>query len=229
MNTDRHDEPGDRKLDELLESYNQPPAAIDGLARERMWQRIQAARAGAIRSRHRRSPTPRPQWGKGKLWWPVTAAALLVLGLAIGRQLPDDAKLRGEEEPAEVTTGERWSQPTAEALFRLVAQQVLRRSETLLTEYRHAEAEPLAAPSATDWAGQLLVQTRLLIDSPAAKEPQLRQLLRDLELILAQIVQTTDESSPEDRAWIREGLARRSILLRLRNELAPAVNAPKGA
>ena len=39
-----------------------------------------------------------------------------------------------------------------------------------------------------EWAGGLLLQTRLLLDSPVADDPEMQELLEELELVLAQIV-----------------------------------------
>jgi len=54
------------------------------------------------------------------------------------------------------------------------------------------------------WARQLLSNTRLLLDSPVANDPQRRPLLEDLELVLVQIVQLSPGSTSQDRDLIEK-------------------------
>ena len=65
-------------------------------------------------------------------------------------------------------------------------------------------------------ADDLLTSTRLLLDSPAAKDPVTRGLLEDLELILVQIAQLSVEPGDEDVALVTEGMEQRGLLPRLR-------------
>jgi hypothetical protein len=67
------------------------------------------------------------------------------------------------------------------------------------------------------WARDVLGSTRLLLDSPAAEEPQLRRLLGDLELVLVQLVQVTGGTlTEEDQLLIDRALGERDLLPRLR-------------
>ena len=81
------------------------------------------------------------------------------------------------------------------------------------------------AESYTDRAAGLLTQTRLLLRSPAAEDPELAPLLRDLELALARIVQMAARPQPVDhvgpeRKAFEDGLERKAVLPRIRDLLA---------
>ena len=71
-----------------------------------------------------------------------------------------------------------------------------------------------------DWAGELLTTARLMMDSPAGNDPQLRQLLEDLELVLAQINQYASQQSDDELDLIEDGLEEQDLMLRLRAALS---------
>jgi len=103
------------------------------------------------------------------------------------------------------------------APYRVLTAQHLAQAEALLTGFR-AEA-PGGGGAAADamWARDLLSTTRLLLDSPAARDPERRRLLEDLELVLAQLVLLPRADSPEERALIDRALRRGDVLTRLRS------------
>src|SRR2546430_14549140 len=80
-------------------------------------------------------------------------------------------------------------------------------------------------------ARDLLATTRLMLDSPAAKDARLKGLLEDLELVLAQIAQLPASGDREDVQSINQGLDQRSVLLRLRtaNPAGPGPVRTQGA
>ena len=73
-------------------------------------------------------------------------------------------------------------------------------------------------------ASRLLSTNRLLLDSPAAADPEMRRLLEDLELVLAQIAQASAEQGTDPTEFILHALEENSVLLRLR----AAMPAPLG-
>jgi len=75
------------------------------------------------------------------------------------------------------------------------------------------------------WARQLLSNTRLLLDSPVANDPQRRPLLEDLELVLVQIVQLSPGSTPQDREMIEKTLRQDHVMTRLRTAIPAARSA----
>jgi hypothetical protein len=70
-------------------------------------------------------------------------------------------------------------------------------------------------------ASDLLTRTRLLLDSPAASDPQMRNLLEDLELVLVQIVRLQDtHASQTELDLINRALQQRDVIPRLRTVAA---------
>jgi hypothetical protein len=69
-------------------------------------------------------------------------------------------------------------------------------------------------------AGDLLARTRLLMDSPAANEPAMRNLLEDLELVLAQVVRLRGTGTRTDLDIINRALEQRDVIPRLRTAVA---------
>lgn len=184
----------DELLDRLRDEHNVPPPT----PRDAMWARIETAR---------RTRRARPRWRPAH-YWPVAAAALLLLGIGIGRSLrpstPGPIATRNAEEP------ERW--PRADP-YALVAARHLDRAEALLTHFESGDATSISQVQLARWARELLDDTRLLLDSPAVDQPTMRSLLADVELLLALIVQT--DLSDDPRA-VANGLRNSGLLERLR-------------
>lgn len=203
MNDDRFEE----LLREAGRDYHRPPQT----PRDEMWTAIVAER----QRRHaaRRVVPLRPVWR-----WGLGMAAVFVLGIAIGRWLrPGD---RGAFSPI-VATGS-----TGDVAYRVAAAQYLGRTEALLTGFRvDAQTGELHAQFVAQ-ARDLLTSTRLLLDSPASKDPRLKPLLEDLELVLAQIAQLPASRDTGDIRLINQGIDQRSVLTRLRTAL-PAGPSPE--
>lgn len=170
----------------LRDSYNAPPET----PREEMWAIVEAsleARRGAgassgakvipletIRARR----TPAVHRGLG---WGVAAAALLILGVGIGRM-----SLRT---PAPTAGAVDVPDPTA---LHVAALEHLGQTESLLTVVRADARSGRLDPQVGPWARSLLAETRLLLDAPDERDPAMKELLQDLELVLVQIVGVTD-------------------------------------
>jgi hypothetical protein len=117
---------------------------------------------------------------------------------------------------------------SAQALYRVAATQTLVQAEALLTSYRADEGsrDPLAMQQAARWARDVLSSTRLLIDSPAGRDPQMRALLGDLELILAQLVQLSGTPlQANERDLIERAMRERDLLPRLRSAVPAGLAA----
>lgn len=69
-------------------------------------------------------------------------------------------------------------------------------------------------------AAELLTRTRLLLDSPAANDTQMRGLLEDLELVLAQVVRLQDAQDKTELDLINRALEQRDVIPRLRTAAA---------
>jgi len=202
----------------MAPTLNAPNAA----PRVEMWAAIQAARRTAV------APPRRKPW----LLMSAIAAALL-LGVAIDR-----VALRGTSAPPAPVAAlpAPPSEPSdASRLYRMAATQTLTQAEALLTAFRASEAPrqgPVEMRQLGTWGRQVLGSTRLLIDSPAGDDPQLRALLDDLELVLVQIIQLSGaELDPTDRELIEGALERSDLLPRIRTAVpagGPGADAVSG-
>jgi hypothetical protein len=62
--------------------------------------------------------------------------------------------------------------------------------------------------------------TRLLLDSPAASDPRLRDLLEDLELVLAQVARLRASPHAEELTFIAAAMDERDVVPRIRTAAA---------
>jgi hypothetical protein len=101
--------------------------------------------------------------------------------------------------------------------YRVATMQHLVATEALLIALRSDARTGRSDTTIATWAGDLLGTTRMLIDSPAAKDPQLKQLLEDLELVLAQISRLPGaRGEAADLGIIDDAVRHRQIMTRLR-------------
>jgi len=105
----------------------------------------------------------------------------------------------------------------ASALVRHTASTLFARADVLLTDLKVSSCDAPDEGPVTAWATSLLVQTRLLLDSPLADDAETKILLQDLELVLVRIagLSTTDCAADVDR--IRRDMDRNATLDRLRH------------
>lgn len=209
---DQADERFERLLREAAQDYHRPPAT----PREEMWQAIAARRA----ARQRRTAAWRPV-----LRWGVGIAAVLALGIGIGRMTAPPLRT-GPTRVAVTPGGDR--EPLA---YRVAAAQYLTRTEALLTGFRSEAPSGQADAQFARQARDLLGATRLMLDCPAGRDPRLKGLLEDLESVLAQIAQLPPSGDREDVKLINQGLEQRNVLLRLRtaNPSGPGPVRTQGA
>ena len=196
------------------EAYHAPPET----PRDEMWTVIQAARAADVTPIQRFRPRP---------WWAAVAAAL-VIGVMLGRgslggpeEAPTVAGTDAEAPGAVAGPGTMDGESVVPRSYRVAAARHLNRTEDFLTMFRvDARADQLDTDLGP-WAKRLLTDTRLLLDSPAGGDPELRRLLSDLELVLAQIVQLR-AGDPDEVEIIDEGLESNQLLFRLKAAQAAA-------
>jgi hypothetical protein len=120
---------------------------------------------------------------------------------------------RGTSTPPSSGTG-------ASSAYELTAVHHLSEAEALLTSFRtRTTADQQMDAQLGTWARELLSNTRLLLDSPVANDPQRRPLLEDLELVLVQIVQLSPGSTPQDRELIEKTLQQDHVMTRLRTAI----------
>lgn len=185
--------------------------------REEMWARIEQARRFR-RSAQRQQPRIGP-W----IRWGAPLAAALVLGIGIGRFTQTGEAPAPVARDAGVPAGSE-VRSAAELPYRMVAVQHLDAAEALLAalpeDARRGRADEVAV-----WARELLVSTRLLLDSPAAEDPQLARLFQDLELVLAQIASLSGPHTEGEIRLIEDGIQENDVLIRLRAATRERPNA----
>jgi len=207
----------DKEFDELVDAmktHHNPPPVVP---RDRMWDRIEAARSAELPARRRR-------WNGWQIG--LATAAVLVLGIALGRlsERPDTAQMvadTGSSSPAEATVPVTVApRDEATALVRHAATNLFNRANVQLTDLKISScADPGRAPVPA-WAGGMLSQTRLLLDSPLARDAEMKTLLLDLELVLARIAGLSSEDCTRDVDRIRRDLDDNATLDRLRHAAA---------
>ena len=112
--------------------------------------------------------------------------------------------------------------------YRVATVQHLGQVEALLTAYRAEPGADTASIAATDaWARELLSTTRLLLDSPAAADPQLGPLLGDLESVLVQIVHVPTARAARERQLIAQSLDQSQLMTHLRAVVPSGPAAPQ--
>lgn len=198
----------DQVLSALPREFNDPPPP----PLEEMWAVIEAEhfKSRATTSLRARSLSLAP--------W-LAAAATLVLGIGIGRNLPTgETEASQQTASAEVTTqGAAQPQNVSPAVdaYRDQANQYLGQTAALLISLPAAGADDQSDARFAGKAADLLVTTRLLMDSPAAQDPKLRGLLEDLELVLVQIARLRVERNKSDLDLIHQTVEQADVISRL--------------
>jgi hypothetical protein len=215
----------DEKFEEFLQreahTYNEPPANVP---HDEMFAAITAARRAESAVPVRRvngTRVPRSAW--------IGMAATLVIGVAIGKfaftkhdaSRDAGASLRHSDASASLTSADTSSGSS----YAQAATAQLARAEALLSAYDASGANAGVDKQLSTWARDILSNTRLLLDSPAADDPSRRRLLQDLELVLVQMVQRSPAAGEaEERSHIDRSMERTQVLPRLRSALPAGRN-----
>ncbi|HXM37767.1 MAG TPA: hypothetical protein VN908_03795 [Gemmatimonadales bacterium] len=209
MMHDHEDPKFDTWLKGQAESYHTPSPT----PREEMWQRIVAER----RRRSERVVELRP-W----LRWTLAAAAVLAIGIGIGRWTAHQPRpVNGTP----IATNDAAANP--DFVYQVAATQYLSRTEAFLTGFRADLRSGTNNARLASQARDLLNTTRLMLDSPAANDPRMRALLEDLELVLVQIsqLQALPGRGVHDTDLITQGMDKSNVLPKLRSAI-PAGPVP---
>jgi len=209
----------DEQTREALRGYRVPPAP----PLDEMWDAIESRHFGApvVSLADRASTRGRAgrRWRFGAPSWGVLVAAVaasLMLGVGVGRMSRGVAPVVAG--PSEGTY-DYWTanaEPYREATTEYLGQTV-----ALLASLPAAARDGQPDARFVTQAGDLLSTTRLLLDSPAAaSDPRLKNLLEDLELVLAQLSRLPSEHGGPELNLIAEALVQRDVVPRLRSAVA---------
>lgn len=213
----------DRILGDLAHEYRCPPEPPS----DRIWQKVEQRIAESIdvdgsvpsrkqtkdpgRSERWMFPKGRPAWmpwGSGTSAVALAAAAIVIFVLT--QSPPNQVEpISDLQERVREHAGHATASTTA---FALAAGSYLGRADALLTKLAQMRESGRPAPEIQPWAESLLLETRLLLDSPAAEDPSIVALLLELELTLAQV------SQDPDLAYADSGTKEsdRALLMRIR-------------
>jgi hypothetical protein len=239
------------RFDEWVKSaaqdYNRPP---DIPPRDAMWEVVEARghRPQAEANLTTRRSAPLGARRSALAWFPLAAAAMLLLGAGIGvgywmrgsgtttiaNVAPPNAGIPAPvatnpppgNGSGELVTDLRPSIPDSQRLpsesatgYDVLASQHLNSAEVLLTSFKSANDTSMDAITRR-FARDLLSTTRLLLDSPAGSNPVRRRLLEDLELVLVQMAQVPSQGGSLDRELIDRAISRRQVLTRIRTSIS---------
>jgi hypothetical protein len=193
------------RIDEGLRELNVPPPP----PLDEMWAVIEDAHFNNVKAVAPSTRTSRLPW--------LAAAATLIVGIGIGHYLPI-----GKTKPTDATVQQVASASGAPTdtsavveAYRDQTTRYLGQAAALLislpTTNVSTKTDAVFAGKATD----LLVTTRLLMDSPAGQDPKLRSLLEDLELVLVQIARLRGERNRSDLDLIHQAVEQGDVLSRL--------------
>ncbi len=187
----------DDRLDRLLADaertwHRPPPAPLDA-----MWDRV-AEDVFAVPARGRRLP-----------WRMVgVAAAALIVGVFAGRMSVGGSTAIAPATMASVAATDPGSQAT---------ERYLGQTAVLLAALPGDNDTTMVDPTIASDGARLLGTTRILLDSPIADNERIRNLLLDLELVLAQVARLQHQRAHDELMLIQSALNERDIVPRLQS------------
>jgi len=209
----------DKLMRDAADTFRRPPEP----PLDEMWAEIEA-QSGFRATPSIESVTPITSARRGfrvPTW--AVAAATLVIGIGIGRGSTSVGSESVRENPIAVTADAGSPSVIDTSLdrpYEIEASQYLGQTAALLTSLGAETKAGRTGQQFTTRASDLLARTRLLMDSPAANEPEMRNLLEDLELVLAQVVRLRANGSRTDLDIINRALEQRDVIPRLRTAVA---------
>ncbi len=158
----------------------------------------------------------------------LAAAATLLVGIGIGTYLPA-GRTAATPAPfipvAAAPSGVVGDESRVAEAYRDQASRYLGQTAALLISLPAAGTADRSDARFAGKASDLLVTTRLLLDSPAAEDPKLRGLLEDLELVLVQIARLRAERNRSDLDLIHQTVEQGDVLSRLNSAVVTTQSA----
>ena len=206
----------DDRLNELLDdasrTYRVPqPPDVDA-----MWAEVEREAFDELpsHSRWRRALSHSPSWRV----LAFAVAAALVAGVGLGR-----VTMRPHVDAAALAVAPDTAVQSLPEGYDHAASELLGKTALLLTALpTEGSAGQVDSRRFSTQAGELLTSTRLLLDSPAsASDPRFKELLEDLELILAQVSRLkSTRGGVEEMELITDALQERDVIPRIRSTVA---------
>lgn len=209
-------------------SYNEPPPPdVNGMWAEIERQHFAASSSAPVLVAETSSDMSTLS-ARHAPWWAQTwlrVAAALIVGVGLGRVSFAPTAPAGSvvvASRATPTTDARAAQPPVmlPALSAPEANKYLGETVALLASLQSDTRSARTDKQLIAGASDLLNTTRFLLDSPNSRNPNVRGLLEDLELVLVQIVQLSNDGTADDVNLIHQALEQRDVMPRLRNAVA---------
>ena len=192
---------------DAAQTYRKPPEPDF----EAMWNVVSRETWGVTRRTRRSFNVPRG----------IGIAATLLLGIGIGRATVTFKAASPTTVPVATTPVAAHTDSIPEpAPYSAETSQYLGQTAALLIALPSEVKAGRANGQFLSRAGELLTRTRLLLDSPAANDPTMRNLLEDLELVLAQVVHLENNQNRTELDLINRALEQRDVIPRLRTAAA---------
>jgi len=196
----------DDKLNELLDdakrTWLEPPEPDF----QAMWGRVEREAFGEARNFRRK-----PSW----VVYSIGLAATLVMGVGIGR-----FTMKTDATPTVAAVPTDTSAASSAGAYDKVATELLGRTVALLTSLPDEARGVGSGEHYSTQAIELLTSTRLLLDSPAASDVRFKNLLEDLELVLAQIAMLQTGRTRQEIDLITDAVEERDVVPRIRSAVA---------
>ena len=190
-------------LTDAASTYRVPPEP----PLERIWSGVeeQLFHAGPVRR------------GPGR-WMLAAIAASLAIGVVAGRVSVRGPAGRSTAEPADgPRAASNADSRSAAAPYQRETEQFLGNTAVLLAALPRGGTAQQAPRLLPEQAAQLLTTTRLLLDSPVSTDPRMRDLLQDLELVLAQVARLQPRRQNTELTLITQTLNARDLVPRIRS------------
>lgn len=219
------DQEFDNWLRASARSYNEPPVPdVEG-----MWAAIEQEQLNKSVPNIAPHTTPaaapftpvtplRSPWYNSGL---MRVAAALVIGVGLGRvSLPATSANSGTPSTVAVANATAANTALEQVVNSPEASQYMGKTIALLASLQSSSRTATQDKQLVSGAADLLNTTRFLLDSPTTNNSNVRGLLEDLELVLAQIVQLTNTGTAGDVDMIHQAMEQRDVMPRLRTAVA---------
>ena len=196
----------EERLNELLDDARRTWPLPPEPDYQAMWERIEREAFAGVRFSKRA-----PSWRI----FSIGLAAALMMGIGLGRF----SSMKEAPAPTVAAVATDTATPASSAYDR-VASELLGRTVVLLTSLPAEGRSVGAGERFSNQATELLTSTRLLLDSPAASDARFKDLLEDLELVLAQIAMLQNGRTRQEIDLITDALEERDVVPRIRSAVA---------
>jgi hypothetical protein len=200
----------DQRLDQLLDDAARTYRVPRDPDFDALWRGVEHEAFGDTR-RWRRLWPQSPSWRA----FGTAIAAALVFGVGIGRLTSTPAAVT-----AVTAVAPESASSTMPAAYDRTATELLGRTAVLLAALPLEGGTNRTNDRFASQASELLTTTRLLLDSRASSDRRFKELLEDLELVLAQVARLKADRGAGELELITDTVQERDVVPRIRSTVA---------